>query len=316
MGKFNILWIDDQRNKCKREQANIENSIRLNGLEPNVQFVPKASKDALFQDGHTSNTMLRSRDYDLLLIDYKLMDDLLGDEIVSTLREKYKIYVDIILYSSAKNEMIEAVKRSFDSSTPYSYLDDVYIVPLGDDFQIKTKHIIDKIVGSWYNAHSIRGAVLSKTSKFENMVSTIIGDNYMSQVVQLRVLLDEKRQHVVDDVKGKWNDLLQADDPVQYILERPVDFNWNVKKDILTFLVENKLIDIDDERMGEINQLFKLRNKFAHNTIKIENGECCLYLLNGKREVYSEKEIREIRDKISRVEKCLENLMPEEKQRK
>lgn len=308
MGKFNVLWIDDQPRKCKRAQIGIESSIKENGLTPYIKFIPKASKDELFGEDTESNKLLKSRDYDLLFLDYKLIGNLFGNDVISTIREKYKIFVDIILYSSAKNEMIKAVKDSFDEDSSFSYLDNIYIIPLGDEFQTKAKRVINKIVGSWYNAHSIRGVVLAKTSKFEELVSEIIRRNYLNHTIQIKEVLKEKGKNVLVSLKGKWDTVYSSSDPVDYVLKNPVSFNWAVKEKILDYLIEKQIIMINENEIENMKYLFNLRNDFAHNQLKIENGECHLFIKDEIR-IYKEEDIRDIRDKISSLEKHLENLI-------
>lgn len=313
MGKFNVLWIDDQPRKCKRDQIGIESSIKENGLIPNIKFISKASEDELFGEDTESNKLLKSRDYDLLFLDYKLIGNLFGNDVISTIREKYKIFVDIILYSSSKNEMITAVKKSFDEESSLSYLDNVYIIPLGDEFQTKASQVIDKIVGSWYNAHSIRGVVLAKTSKFEGLVSDIIRQNYSKFIINIKEVLKEKGKNVLDSLNRKWNIVYNSNDPVDYILNNPISFNWAVKEKILNYLIDNQIIMIDEEKREVMKDLFNLRNDFAHNQLKIENGECHLFIGSETR-TYKEKDIRDIRDKIASLEKCLENMTTLKKQ--
>lgn len=96
MGKFNVLWIDDQPEKCKREQIKLKKAIENYGLKANINIINKVRKDQLLQEGHQSNIELTSREYDLLIIDYKLSGDLLGGEVISEVRTKYNIYTDII----------------------------------------------------------------------------------------------------------------------------------------------------------------------------------------------------------------------------
>lgn len=304
MGKFNVLWIDDQPEKCIREQELLKRAILMNGLEDNIEFIKKVRRDQLLIDGHESNKRLRSRDYDLLIIDHNLSGDLLGGDVISEVRRKYNIYTDIIFYSSMKNELIASVKKSFDNPSSLAYLDNINIVPLGDDFSTKIQSIINKIVESWYNAHSIRGVILAKTSKFENMVSLIIRKYYKFYIEQLRDVLKTKGENVKRAQVGKWNCINVTKDPVEYVLADPINFNWSVKKVIFDFLIDNKAIEIGDETRKTMATLFQLRNDFAHNEVKIENGVCTLFK-NGEAIAYDTTKIRLIREQITQIEDSL-----------
>lgn len=308
MGKFNVLWIDDQPEKCKKDQIGLKKSIETQGLIPNIKLINKVRKDQLLQEGHPSYKELTSREYDLLIIDYKLSSDLLGDEVISEVRTKYNIYTDIIFYSSAKDELIQSVKKSFDEPSSLSYLDDVYIVPLGDDFNEKINRIINKIVASWYNAHSIRGVILSKVSYFETLVSEIIRLYYKEMEDELKLELSKKGKNIVQSTVGRWNALEKNDDTIIHVLENPQSFNWAVKNVMFTSLINNGIITLPDSIQVKIKEIFNLRNDFAHNVVKIENGSCFLYK-DGKKISYDTEKIKEIRNDITSIEKALKNII-------
>lgn len=308
MGKFNVLWIDDQPEKCKKEQMILKKTIQKYGLIPSIKSIRKVRKDELLKDGHESNIALTSREYDLLIIDYKLSSDLLGGEVISQVRTKYNIYTDIIFYSSAKSELIQSVKNSFDEPSSLSYLDDVYIVPLGDDFDQKIDRIVNKIVESWYNAHSIRGVILSKTSYFESLIADIIRKFYEEKLSDLKIKLKSKGDNVIKTTIGKWKAVEDKEDPIDYILDNPIVFNWSVKCMIFNYLIECGNIKLENSVRDEIQEVFNLRNDFAHNVIKIENGLCILYK-NGEKVIFDTDKIKEIRNKITLIDEKLKEIL-------
>jgi len=308
MGKFNVLWIDDQPEKCKREQIRLKKSIEDHGLIANIKIINKVRKDQLLQEGHQSNIELTSREYDLLIIDYKLSGDLLGGEVISEVRTKYNIYTDIIFYSSAKTELIQSVKKSFDEPSSLSYLDDVYIVPLGDEFNEKIDRIINKIVESWYNAHSIRGVILSKASYFETLVSDIIRLYYKEMEDELKLELSKKGENIVKSTLGRWSTLKKKKDAIIHVLDHPQTFNWAVRNVMFNSLIDKGIVALPDDVYEKINDIFNLRNDFAHNVVKIENGLCNLYK-DGNRISYDTKKIMKIRRDIALVEESLKSII-------
>ena len=308
MGKFNVLWIDDQPQKCKKEQMIVKKAIIENGLQPEIKFITKVKREELLTEGHESNNALVSRDYDLLIIDYKLSGDLLGGDVISEVRIKYNIYTDIIFYSSIKKDFINSVKKSFDEPSALSYMDNVNIVPLGDEFQIKVQHVVRKIVESWYNAHSIRGVILSQASKFEVMVNQIIEKYYKSELNLLKEKLNKKGKNINKTVNDKWNFINRLEDPIPIILGDPINFNWSVRKALFETILESGLIEKNEKLVKGLYNLFSLRNDFAHNVVKIENGVCCLYK-EGKQIKYDTKTIRGIRDEISEINEYLNKFL-------
>lgn len=308
MSKFKILWIDDQPDKIGLEKDNIEEIIKMKGFTPKIEVISKITHNDISTDADWYKKLI-SREYDLLFIDFNLCNHILGSSIIGEIRKHNNIYVDIIFYSSDRDKLIKAIKDSFDGSI-LEFIDDVHIAILDDsDFYDKVELVIDKIISSWYNAHSIRGVILAKTSKFETMISEIVRVNYASKKDILVAKLLEKKSNVQNSVTEKWNNLMKDADPPLYVINHPVDFNWNVKKLLFDTLLEEGSITIDNEEFfNQLKEVFRLRNDFAHNKAKISNGTI-IVKINGKDIVYNEADISKIRSKINNIESTLETLL-------
>ena len=313
MSKFRILWIDDQPRKCKREVAQVKSVINALGFEPDVELESDISESSLHSPDGTLYKKLRARDVDLFLIDYNLKNNVLGSNIIQEIRKENDIYTDIVFYSSLNSDFIGTVKSSFDSPNAMEYFDGVYIVPLGDEFVGKIQYVVNKIIKSWYNVHSIRGIVLSKASKFEHVVSAIINAYYGPCLAEIKDALHTKGENVCSSTKGKWAGVDKALDPVPKILKDPIGFNWAVKDLILRIIIEKGLIALPS--YDDITTIFSLRNDFAHNPIHLKNGELILTKKDGTRS-FNEADIEAIRQQLMRIEKDLETfqvpmMMPE-----
>lgn len=308
MSKFKILWIDDQPDKIGLEKDKIEEMIRLKGFTPNIELVSKITNTDVMANAEWYKR-LKSREYDLLLIDFNLCNHILGSNIIGNIRKDNNIYVDIIFYSSDRDRLIETIKKSLDGAI-LEFIDDVHIAILDDsDFYDKIELVIDKIIGSWYNAHSIRGVILAKTSKFETMVNDIVRLHYQSRKNALSTKLIDKKNNVLKSVSDKWNNLTNESDPTLYILDHPVEFNWNVRKLLFDTLIDEKIISIEDEHfISNLKEIFTLRNCFAHSKAKVLNGQMIIHV-NGKEKIYDETEIDNIRSKINNIEIILESLI-------
>jgi hypothetical protein len=308
MSKFKILWIDDQPQKIELEKVNIEEIIKQKGFTPKIEIISKINHSEI-----TSQTdwfkKLKSREFDLLFIDFNLCNHILGSQIISEIRKNNNIYVDIIFYSSDRDKLISAIKDSFDNSL-LDFIDDVHVAILDDlDFYEKVENIIDKIISSWYNAHSIRGVILARTSKFELLVNDIIRLYYSSEKDFLKYKLLAKKQNVIEQVAQKWNRLENEDDPSLYVIEHPVYFNWNTRKMMFDILIENGAIKLQDNDFSKkMDMIFTLRNDFAHNRAKIEDGKITLHK-NGKTIIYDEQKIKHLRNDINSIENVLEELI-------
>lgn len=305
MSKFRILWIDDQPKKCKREVAQVKSVINAFGFEPDVDLESDISESSLNSPDGTLYKKLRARDVDLFLIDYNLKNNVLGSNIIQEIRKENDIYTDIVFYSSLNSEFIGTVKSSFDSPNAMEYFDGVYIVPLGDEFVGKIQYVVNKIIKSWYNVHSIRGIVLSKASKFEHVVSAIINAHYGPCLGEIKAALHTKGENVCSSTKGKWAGVDKAPDPVPKILKDPIGFNWAVKDLMLKIIIEKGLIALPS--YDDIVAIFSLRNDFAHNPIHLKDGELVLTKKDCTRS-FNEADIEAIRQQLMRIEKDLESF--------
>lgn len=305
MSKFRILWIDDQPKKCKREVKQVESIIDAFGFEPDIDFESDISENSLKSPDGTLYKKLRARDVDLFLIDYNLKNNVLGSNVVQEIRKENNIYSDIIFYSSLNGDFLGAVKSSFDSPNAMDYFDGVYIVPLGDEFVGKVQYIVNKIIKSWYNVHSIRGIVLSKASKFEHAVSGIINAHYETCLDEIKAALHKKGENVCSSTRGKWLKVDKMSDPVPKILKDPIGFNWAVKEMILKIIIEKGAVELSS--YNDITSIFSLRNDFAHNPIHLEDGILILTNKDGTR-TFNEADIEAIREQLMRIEKDLDSF--------
>ena len=307
MSKFKILWIDDQQTKIGLEQDTVKEIIVNKGYTAQIETIDNIKPEDLIRESDLMYK-IKSREYDLLFIDYKLSHKVLGSHIISKIREENKIYTDIIFYSTDKDDLIEEVINSYKGSI-LSYIDDVHIIPLDDaDFYDKVETVIDKIIGTWYNAHSIRGIILAKTSKFEYIVNQIVQLYYSPYKDKLASKIKTKKENIIADITEKWDKTIKSQDVVEYVLKRPEQFNWNFKKMLFDTLIEETAFDISEEIARDISELFSLRNDFAHNKAKVINGNLILYKKN-KELTFNESNIIEIRHKLAKVEKYFESLV-------
>ena len=306
MSKFKVLWIDDQKVKMKKDVKAVERVIEYFGFEPEIVLRDDITGENLYSDDSTLKKAFSSRDIDLYVIDYNLKDNLFGTEVVEEIRRSNDIYTDIVFYSSMPDSLINAVKKSFDSSSIMDYCDGVYIAPLGDEFTEKIRSVINKIIKSWYNVHSIRGVLLSKASKFEQMVSSIISQNYKTCLPTIKKVLSEKGRNVCNTQCQKWKMVDSKDDPIQSILNDPISFNWAVKSKILEVLINENAVSIPS--IENIKRVFDLRNDFAHNPMHIKQGQLVLKKVNGEVR-FSEERIEEIRGLLVTIENDLQNAI-------
>jgi len=306
MSRFKVLWIDDQKRKCVRDSKAIAEIIRSYGFEPDIVFEDNISQESLIEPEGTLYRAIKARDVDLYVVDYNLKNNVFGSDIIRKIRNDNDVYTDIVFYSSESKELIDAIKASFGASSIMDFCDGVYVAPLGDEFIPKVEYVINKIIKSWFNVHSIRGVILSKASKFEQMVSSIILENYGMGLSSVKARLEEKGKNVVNNVTQRWESVVRTDDPIGMIVHDPINFNWTVKKVILQELIDKNIVCV--ENWERIVSIFNLRNDFAHNPIHLKDGKLILSK-KGKEITFTEDDVEEIRNDLMNIENELRILL-------
>lgn len=309
MSKFKVLWIDDQPAKIDLEKEKAEELIRAKGFEPIIEVYSDIDQK-IFDSKSELINRLRSRGYDLLFIDYNLCNHILGSHIISEVRKHNDIYVDIVFYSSDRDKLIKEIKSSYDKPS-LGFIDDVHVAILDElDFYDKIEYIIDKIIGAWFNAHSIRGIILAKASKFERLVSDIVQKNYFSIKDTLVEVLKTKRERIDEQDDNKWKKLFSEKDPTLYVIQHPTIFNWGIISTLFRTLLDKKIITANETLMGTLKEIFIMRNDFAHYKATIKDGKLILHKCDKNKE-FDEDKIKQIRDKINFVETELNLLLNE-----
>lgn len=306
MSKFKVLWIDDQTKKCKREVRAVSNLIKALGFEPEITFETNISKSSLSEVDGALYKAIHARDVDLFLVDYNLKNDVFGSDIVHQIRSENDIYTDIVFYSNDRRALVDKIKESYDTESALDFCDGVYVVPLGNEFITKVEQVITKTVKSWYNVHSIRGILLSKASKFEQMVSKIIQEYYIKCLDEIKQDLVAKGERVCKSTKGKWEGVKKDYDPVPRVLSDPINFNWTTKKMILERLDSAGAIALST--WEDIKIVFDLRNLFAHNPIHLRDGQLVITTIDGE-QTFSEVDIDVIRERLIRIEADLQKYI-------
>ena len=89
---FGVCWIEDQASPQLR--ASVEEAIRQNGFEPEVEFV--VSEDDIQSFAQRQHHF---QDYDLILLDLRLGQDRRGDDLAPTVRRHFRS-TPIVFYSA------------------------------------------------------------------------------------------------------------------------------------------------------------------------------------------------------------------------
>ena len=156
---FKILWFEDELTWFRMEEVRIRDILSTHFLEPLI--IRKDGDDFDIQE-------LLGNDYDLILMDYKLADEMTGDIIVSQLRQN-NILTDILFYSSEEENMRAAILEN----TPP--IDGFYLTKRNHEvFTEKVDRIIRKIIKRSEDLVNLRGFVMDGSCDFEVRIHQIL----------------------------------------------------------------------------------------------------------------------------------------------
>lgn len=191
---FKILWFEDEQTWYKMEKLRVEGILNTHYLIPEI--IRKSGDDFNIDE-------LTGNDFDLILMDFKLANEVTGDTIVAALRES-SILTDILFYSSEEDAMLAAIR------TKMPPIDGVYLTKR--DYTIfteKVRKVIEKIVKRSEDIVNLRGFVLDNTSDFELRIKEILNlcwqkfdeTQKLSLTEVLLQLLDGKKARVTKQVE-------------------------------------------------------------------------------------------------------------------
>lgn len=156
---FNILWFEDEISWFRMEENRIKAILDKHYLESNI-----CRKNG---DDFTEGEIIGNK-YDLILMDFKLADDVTGDQIVSTIRQN-RVLTDILFYSSEEQKMLESIR----SKLPL--IDGIYLAKRDYiTFTEKVEGLISKIVRRTEDIVNLRGFVMDGSCDFELRIKEIL----------------------------------------------------------------------------------------------------------------------------------------------
>ena len=256
-------------------------------------------------------------DFDLILMDFKLADEVTGDTIVAALRES-SILTDILFYSSEEDAMLAAIR------TKMPPIDGVYLTKR--DYAIfaeKVGKVIKKIVKRSEDIVNLRGFVLDNTSDFELRIKEILNlcwqkfdDAQKSSLTEVLLkLLDSKKAWVtkqVEAAKSK-SSIFESANNDEHLLS--ISDRLDIFQTFLPILSTTYDLPAtacpSDFKQYYIDKVNVYRNKLGHITL----GEKTICIKGKEIEINQElhrtlrKNIAEVNSKICSIEEHLTTCM-------
>ena len=283
---YKILWFEDDDDAFTPKKRLVEEYVKSLAFTPNVTRYETDCKASEYNN------------YDLVLMDLNLQDQITGRDIITHIRDM-SVYTTVILYSSDIGARLdEALQEGVYYSTR-------------DNLVEKAKTLIRLSVKRLMSPRVLRGIVLEAVSSLESMVSRIVGFYYSSYnedaVEKLRkslikeIVKDEKSLLTCEHSKScthKWETL-----SVNQILEdRRFDAykRARVLKRILAEERENLPNSYSwDNFLPSYLSVVQFRNRLAHVP------DCELNINRGS----SEEEINPYESIFQQIRGCNEMLL-------
>ena len=305
---FKILWFEDEQTWYNMEKLRVEGILNTHYLIPEI--VRKSGDDFNIDE-------LTGNDFDLILMDFKLADEVTGDTIVAALRES-SILTDILFYSSEEDAMLAAIR------TKMPPIDGVYLTKR--DYAIfaeKVGKVIKKIVKRSEDIVNLRGFVLDNTSDFELRIKEILNlcwqkfdDAQKSSLTEgLLKLLDSKKAWVtkqVEAAKSK-SSIFESANNDEHLLS--ISDRLDIFQTFLPILSTTYDLPAtacpSDFKQYYIDKVNVYRNKLGHITL----GEKTICIKGKEIEINQElhrtlrKNIAEVNSKICSIEEHLTTCM-------
>lgn len=305
---FKILWFEDEQTWYNMEKLRVEGILNTHYLIPEI--VRKSGDDFNIDE-------LTGNDFDLILMDFKLADEVTGDTIVAALRES-SILTDILFYSSEEDAMLAAIR------TKMPPIDGVYLTKR--DYAIfaeKVGKVIEKIVKRSEDIVNLRGFVLDNTSDFELRIKEILNlcwqkfdDAQKSSLTEVLLkLLDSKKAWVtkqVEAAKSK-SSIFESANNDEHLLS--ISDRLDIFQTFLPILSTTYDLPAtacpSDFKQYYIDKVNVYRNKLGHITL----GERTICIKGKEIEINQElhrplrKNIAEVNSKICSIEEHLTTCM-------
>jgi CheY-like chemotaxis protein len=172
-------------------------------LKEKIEDTFSLQLDISRKKGNEGINYIDFENYDLILMDYNLKDNVKGKEIYDIIRKKLS-YIDIVFYSSNA----KCIERYFSTDKTEGAFFTEHKSP---DFEEKVIGIIQKIIRRSESIHNLRGMVLDGVSELDYSIEYLISkwvEKYESKDVINKKII-EYHNDILKDTK-KSNDLLNS----------------------------------------------------------------------------------------------------------
>lgn len=292
---FKLLIVDDE---IKEEDDPVYQKIKKMILDMNLKPQIQLSSGINYKE------VVKSEDFDLYLIDYSLVDNIEGPQVIREIRDNNKSLTDIILYSTTNDNLYEIIGK-YD-------LDGVYICKR-HDLALKTEKILMKLEKRMLNPLSLRGIVLHNYSEVEFRLKELLLQVYSTLKPTEKEKLIENVDKLIVNGKNDFAERIKkckdnGDFFQNLFLDKNYLFDMAKKIELLEYLRKHKFIDISIKEVKLLKSLNNERNNLGHSKMFIENNEMVMMDISRTKIIYDKDKCNQIKNKLIKVKDLLDKV--------
>ena len=293
--KFKLLIVDDDiRDKEEPTYQKLERKIKDLGLIPEIDL----------SNGSDYKNIIKSKDYDLYLIDYSLVNDIRGNTVIKEVRDNNRSLTDIVLYSTTDENLYKKLDD-------YE-LDGVYVCKR-DKLYLKAEQILEKLEKRTLNPLSLRGIVLHNYSDIEFRLRKFLLEKYQKSNKEIQENITEKILEIINEGKKAFEEKIkecqESEDFVQSLFSsKTYLFDMGKKLCLLEYLRGEKLVSLKKQDINLLNSLNKKRNTLGHSKILEKNGAMVTQDINNVEQEYTGEKCKYIKEELKKALAILDEL--------
>ena len=310
---YEILWFEDEEEVVEED---IGESIReyLN----NLGFRPIITHQ---KDGSKLDSLLKNKNYDLIISDLNLGRDETGDKLIDSIRNQ-SIFTEVLLYSAVASDISKIMDRN-------GMIERISFSVGLKELQRKIKNIIDLTLKKVQDVNNMRGLVIAETIDLEIIIEECVNnyfalfdedelkekkDKLLSEIfINKRINCEKTLERIDDYLEYSMDTLIEDDIITTYDLYRAlqsilknrireinITLNSGIDQRVKSSLenTKNEMTLLKNELNKFSDEIIKLRNTLAHVKEK-KNNEGLAYLesinKNGLKILFNNKKYSDIR---------------------
>lgn len=250
---FGILWIED--NFSEAEEAALERSAEISGFELIITNLKNG--DDL---EHWADQQQKFHLFDLVLLDLKLADGVMGDQLAPSVRALFK-FTPILFYSGSESEAKLRQRMANDC------VEGVFCADRSN-FTNRAADVIGNLAQSLDRLAGMRGLSMEVVARADDLCREVVKS--LGEAGAAEKICTELNKAVLKSAKSTINTFTSMDDLDSKLANRAVDSMklFNVFRDLL----KDEIMSTPSGR--EKDQLSALRNatrKYRKDVLKVRN---------------------------------------------